>query len=521
MSFAASLDTRLLQLSPTDYFTTRDAVQGVAVFGGIGAGKTSGTGKALASAYLRAGFGGIVLAAKPDEVELWQHYARDNGRASSLILFGEKGGGGFNFIDYELKRQGIAGLSSVIECIMRILEADRLVRPNSAKSSEPFWENSPRQLLRNTVPVIYAANGRVTLEEIYRFISTAPKSRADLDSPAWQGQSFMFEMFTRAVEAPKVAIDADEIETIHRFWGEQFAALDDKTRGNIVLNLTTVLDRFLRGRLRDHFCRDTTLVPEMTFHGAIIILAMPALSWNEDGILAQHLFKFMWQRAVLARNSLPEPHRTRPVFLWADEAQYFVNSYDREYQSTCRSARGCTVYLSQSLPTYYAVLGDHVKSQADSILGNFGTKVWHSNADPVTNRWASETIGRVKQYRRSYSKGTSSGTSTSIGTSTGESSSRSQGSNSSHQNSGASYGSNSSSGSSSNIGRNRSRGRNIGESESESVQEVVDFELEPAFFARDLATGGPRRIVEAVWFQSSRSFEESGGRNYLHVRFRQ
>lgn len=36
----------------------------LASFGSIGSGKTSGSGQALALAYLRAGFGGLVLCAK-------------------------------------------------------------------------------------------------------------------------------------------------------------------------------------------------------------------------------------------------------------------------------------------------------------------------------------------------------------------------------------------------------------------------------------------------------------------------
>ncbi len=106
MSYVANLDTPLLKISPSDHFTLRDAVQGVSVMGGTGSGKTSATGKALASAYLRAGMGGIVCVAKPDETQMWLELARANGRANSVIVFGEHGGGGFNFLTYELARQG-------------------------------------------------------------------------------------------------------------------------------------------------------------------------------------------------------------------------------------------------------------------------------------------------------------------------------------------------------------------------------------------------------------------------------
>ena len=40
--------------------------------------------------------GGLVLCAKPEEVELWLKYAKDHGRSNSVIVFDEKEG--FNFI---------------------------------------------------------------------------------------------------------------------------------------------------------------------------------------------------------------------------------------------------------------------------------------------------------------------------------------------------------------------------------------------------------------------------------------
>ena len=51
MSYVSNLDQPLLRLSASDHFSLRDAVQGVHIFGGIGSGKTSGSGKALAAAY--------------------------------------------------------------------------------------------------------------------------------------------------------------------------------------------------------------------------------------------------------------------------------------------------------------------------------------------------------------------------------------------------------------------------------------------------------------------------------------
>lgn len=522
MGYVSNLDTKLLRLSGSDYFTLRDACQGVHVFGGIGSGKTSGSGKALASAYLRAGMGGLVMAAKPEEVDLWLRYARENGRSNSVLLFGDRGGA-FNFLTYELARQGPDGIGSVVECLMRILEAARLSK-GEGRTGDSFWEDTTRQLLRNTIPVLYAATGAVRIPDIIRFVSSAPISVEQLQSQEWQATSFMFQALLANRNQPVIPMHEAEFEKTSNYWRYEFAQLDPKTRGNIAISLSTALDRFNRGRLHRAFCTDTTLVPELTFHGAIIIMDMSALTWNEDGVIGQMLFKYMWQRAVLARNALEPRHRDRPVFLWNDEAQYTVNSFDADFLSTCRSSRACSVYLTQSLPTYYARMGGpQPQHQADMLLANFVTKIFHNNADPTTNRWASDTIGRSMQRRFNESSGHSSGTST--GMNAGESGS--WGSNSSVGGSsdrrgggGASWSSGSNSGGGDNWGRNR--GRNSGTSQSFGYSEAMDVEIEPAVFARDLVTGGSanRGRVTGLWLSAGRRFHDSN-RNYLHVSFQQ
>ena len=71
-----------------DVWRIRDACEGTMIFGGTGSGKTSGSGRTLANSFLAAGFGGLVLCAKPDEPALWRGYAAETGRGSDLVMFG-------------------------------------------------------------------------------------------------------------------------------------------------------------------------------------------------------------------------------------------------------------------------------------------------------------------------------------------------------------------------------------------------------------------------------------------------
>jgi len=80
------LNTPLLKLSADE------ACAGNHVWGGVGAGKSSSSGRALLDAFLRSGIGGLVTTAKPDELELWRRYAQEHGRGDSLITFGKSDG---------------------------------------------------------------------------------------------------------------------------------------------------------------------------------------------------------------------------------------------------------------------------------------------------------------------------------------------------------------------------------------------------------------------------------------------
>lgn len=516
MSFVTNLDTPLLRLSSGDLFTARDACGGVHVFGGIGQGKTSGSGKMLAGAFLRAGAGGLVTAVKPDEIDLWKHYAREHGRSDSLILFNENEG--FNFLTYELARQGMEGIGTVTECLMRVLEAAKKASPTATqKGGEAFWEESTRMLLRYSILPLYAASGTLTMGDIIRFVSSAPRDLKDVTNPDWQAGSFMYSVMDKAARHPVIAMEAGAMQNTLHYWSERWPVVPDKTRENIVITVAATLDRFMHGRLKKAFCGQTTIVPEMSFLGSIIVLCMPTLTWNEDGIIAQHLFKFLWERSVLTRNSLPQKYRERLLYLWSDEAQETANSFDGEFLGMCRSSKCCVCYLTQSLPNYYAKMGgDNPRDAAHALVGKFVSHIYHGNSCPDTNDYASRVIGKVMKRRANYSSGKGEsynvgmnegstenwGVSSNVGSSSGSSSGSQSSSNSGHN-----HGSGHNSGAGANWGANRGRGTSS--NESRGYSESMEFAIEPGDFARILKNGGKANggIVTGIWFQAGKVFK--------------
>jgi hypothetical protein len=519
--FVSNLDTPLLQLSATENFDLRSACAGVHAFGGIGSGKTSGLGKMLLGAYLRAGFGGIITPVKPDAVDAAIRDVAAHGRNPSLILFDENEG--FNFVSYEMARQKLEGVGTVTECLMHVVEASKRASATaSQRGGEAFWEDSARQAIRRAILPLYAAKGSLSVADICRFIDTAPQGAADVTKPEWQERSFMYSVMDAAARHAKVPLPRDVLTDVINFWSERWVSIPEKTRGNIAITITAALDRFLHGRLARAFCGKTTIVPEMTFHGGVIVLAMPTLTWNEDGVIAQVLFKYLWQRAALARNSLAPQHRERPIFSFCDEAQETVHSYDSEFLSVCRSSKVCPVAMTQSLPAYYARIGgDNPRDAAHALVGKYMTHVYFANSCPETNEYASRMIGKMVTRRRNVSVGNSENFNEGMSAGNSESS----GSSSSHGSSfGQGYSSNSNSGSNSSSGNNwgSNRGRGTSENFSRGYSEAMENVIEPGDFARILQTGGKanNNIVSAVWFQGGRVFRDSGS-NMMIRRFKQ
>lgn len=526
--FVAELDAPLLQLGTGDALTLGNVCQGVAIIGGTGSGKTSGSARALAHAFLRQGFGGIVLCAKPDEAALWQRYAEETGRTTSVMRIGANTPWRINFLDYVLAKYGLDAVNIAIGVLKLMADASRLAKARPSGDGAQFWEDANHQALMNSVPVLYAAYGRVKLDELYQFIQSAPQTEEEAISQKWQEASFLYQTIMKARDNPVHTLSEHTVMSCGAYWRFDFARLDPKTRSNIVITMTSLLSRFAHGRLHDLFCTHTTFVPELSQEGGILILDMPVKTWQEDGIIAQHIIKFLWQRAVEARVAFHRGGPMRPVFLWADECQFFVNEYDAEFQSTARSARASTVYITQTLPTLYAKIGgQNPEHYADMLLSNLTTKIFHANGCHVTNRWAAEMIGQGIVLRAGMNRGTSTsgGSSSSLGYSTGISWNYNGTSVTNIGTDGRnSYSHQYATGSGSNAGWNRNKSTNTGwnDSEGTSLQEQKDYKIDPSMFAQGLRTGGSQnsRYVDAIIVQAGRRFAFTGD-HYTPITFKQ
>lgn len=407
---ADPLDEPILFFSEEDPISTRDVCEGVQIFGTIGSGKTSGSGQFLAVSYLANGFGGLVLTAKPDETNRWRELARRVGRSNDLIIFSEENKFRFNGLQYENARRGRGAgqTENLVELFCTLSTAATSNTDSRGAVNEDFWEKELKKLLRNAIEMLKLAGTEVGFRSMNRLIQSAPRSREDL-SPSnvdWHNESFFSEQARACSLRKKIddmsASEAEDWEVTFDYWVKEFCQLDERQRSSIVSSFSGMADLFLRGTLRELFSTTTNVTPEDTLSGKIIVMDLAKKDFNEVGMYAQVLFKYCWQRSVERRRVV---ENSRPVFLWVDESQHFLNAHDVDFLQTSRGSRVASTFLTQNLPNYLYRLGGGQKTNSlvDSLLGNLATKIFHNNTCTVTNRYASGLFERDWQQQTTTS----------------------------------------------------------------------------------------------------------------------
>lgn len=379
-------------------WTIRDSFEGTHIFGSNGSGKSKGSGRAVAKALLKAGYGGLVLTVKADEADAWEAYMEEAGRAQDLIRVRPESRHRFNFLDHEATRSTRgAGLTQNITSLF--LEA---MDEPALRTTDPYWDNNMKKLLRHAVDVNRLATGRVSLESLNDIIVSAPTSRrADVSD------SLCAKLLKQAL-ARSSSLSADDRKDLERaisFFGREFPDISEKTRSIIVSCFTSKADELLRAPHRALFAEqgEPTFAPELSHQGKVIVLDLPIHTWGEAGRFAQRLYRCAWQRAANQRGA-GEGHR--PLFLWCDEAHHFLSDADETFVSTCRAYGVAVVALAQNLPNYYNLFAARSpENGTQGFLGCLRTKIFHQNVDSVTNRWAQDLFGYEDTPRESTSIG--------------------------------------------------------------------------------------------------------------------
>lgn len=429
------LDTPIMEFKDANgstTFTRRDTHNGVLMLGGIGSGKTS-SAKSYALKYLRQGWGGLVLIAKPSEADAWRAYCRQTGREKDLIEVYPEGYHTFNFLEYESTRKtGTAYTENIFQILQTVIEAGI---EKTGQSDDKFWSQALESLIKHTLSLCKLAYGKITLQSLYDIAQSAP--RPGNDHPEMLKINAFNNAMERATENVRKELNIimatdpryknkrldqesllkqeppmRELEMVKQFFFGSFYTMSTKTRGIIEFSLNSCLLRILQEPIYSLFCKSaSTFTPEDCLHGKIIMINLPVKTYHRAGQDAQILFKIIFQRAMERRN-IAENSST--VFLWGDECSLFLHPLDAEFQSTSRSCNVATFYITQNLANLYSSMGGaNAEYRVKSYLGTLSTKVMLSNADIDSCKYGAELIGQhwvedessSSQYGKEFSFG--------------------------------------------------------------------------------------------------------------------
>jgi len=239
------LDMPLLRFDAegaSNALTLRHACENTQIFGRLGSGKTSGSGLQLARAFVAAGFGGLVLSAKPSDLKMWRKLCDAAGRRDDLIVFGAGGDCRFNFMDYELKRQGegVAEISNITSLLTQLSE---LKQGRQGGENEAFWRSNLERLINNALQVAIAADGTASLARVEELITSAPKSLEQRNDPEWQETSAL-AIALRSIPDP-AGDDSDglgaDLQRAFDYWAVEYPMLDERTRSNILASFQGIV----------------------------------------------------------------------------------------------------------------------------------------------------------------------------------------------------------------------------------------------------------------------------------------
>ena len=458
------LDEPVLSWDGDSVWTVRDAFEGTIIFGANGSGKTSGSGETILRALMQKGFGGLVLSVKGDEWETCQRLAEETGRTADLIRFTLNPNAKccYNPLENETVTD------NAVRLLLTLVDLGAIGQ--RAKDDDGYWKDELQKLLRHTVELLLTTEGRIDLYQIEKLVTSTAATLAEVTSKRWQADSLCWSLLEK-VRLETGGNFSMNMERCRDYFLRQLPGLSDKTRSIIFSMVTGTLDTLLRDPVYSLLFGRSNVTPQDALQrGKIIVVDVPVLVEKEIGLMTNMIWKFCFQRAVDSRKG---GKGGKDVFIFGDEAQYFLTPADTIFQTSARSLRCASVYLTQNLPNLYTKLGEHCTM---GILPVLKTRVFHQNACVVTNKWAAESIGQKLMHRPTESTGTST-----------------QG--------GGIFGSQN-------------------QSQSTSVARVYDYVVRPEKF-KSLKTGGPKnsRIVEGYVEHSGIKFEN--GKDYLRVEFRQ
>ena len=296
-----------------DIWTLQDAVNGVQIFGGIGSGKSSGSGKTIAHAFLKANYGGLILTSKVSETIRWLEYGKKRNRLKDIIVFAERYAlkeykekypeldttpQYFNPITYENtrpKEQGGGKTKNIVDLFLSIIRmGNRISGSGGGSSSDPFWDLALERLMTAAINLLkFALKGdegnpnnpsekfALNVTNLAKIVRHAPKQEEKKEENQDKKQinaeeEFIWDCMGYAKEyinqKEQKILSLSPLDDAYRdFIGEKeaynlainyflydFRVMPKDTRGSIAETFYAFANPFMSGLLSDYFSKETT-----------------------------------------------------------------------------------------------------------------------------------------------------------------------------------------------------------------------------------------------------------------------
>ena len=409
-----------------DCLTLRDLVTGSLTQGSSSSGKSSGFNHGLLQSLFKANYGGVALSVKQSFSRYFLKTAEKMRR--KVIHFHSGSDLTFNPLEYEIIRQGggqieINNLTNLIILLCVLVGNYKAGGAGGKGGDDRFWLSASEKLINRAILLLLLAKLPVTFYNIRKIVaSTFHEQEADryheiwsvlLDenvSPEkksetydgyqnWMNSNFFLSVFHTANSREDLnSEDYFQMELCGEYFLKTYPRLAPKTKSIVEESVSGLFENFNYGIMKSHFSEGVSeeLLPENTYQkGDIILIDFSIKQFGLSGILANALYKYIWQTAMERRQTETE-EAPKPAFLFADEFHNLINpNYDQLFQATARESLAITVYITQSLPSIIGAFGtENPENRAKSMIANLGLKVFCANSDYDTNEFASQMIGQ-------------------------------------------------------------------------------------------------------------------------------
>ena len=405
------LDRPMLQLSEVDFLRFRDLIEGgTLITGGLGSGKSSTSGRALALSFLDAGLGGLILTVKSDETEHWIQYAKRTGRSKDLVIFNAENGC-FDPLAYSWAAGGRA--AGYIETIVELFSTLMSVGKHYNESSgERYFVQAVEELIRSILVLLSLGGDPVSILTIHKIVSSLPSEPAQIEDTSWQESSECGKLISR-IRSRKhdfTPSQWDDLEVAIAYALEQWPALDPRTRSNIQSTWSGMGSKFTYDPFRRMFCSGKySFTPEQTTHERRLILVdVPVLEFGREASrLCQILVKIVFQRAWLRHQY--KSGCCNGAFLFQDEFALLMHKNEQHFHMVCRGSGIAPVCIT---PNILNVASEEFGEQEPGsktlgFLGLLSVKLFHAQNDVATCEYASRQIGKTYQYLDNFNAGSS------------------------------------------------------------------------------------------------------------------